>query len=89
MHSVFTVYIHVELSFTKSRSPLFIANGLKAEENSHNTTILFHLLENINKICILLYIMCYHTLFHYLYASVICASKSRTSAVLLVLNIGN
>jgi hypothetical protein len=98
---VFIVYIHAELNFIGSRSPLFMGNGPKAEENAHTATGLLHVLQDLNltkfaHFCIFLYIllntMCYHTLFHYLYvsvASVICASKSRTSAMLLVLNIGN
>jgi len=85
------VYIHAEVSFLSSRSPLFIVNGLKYEENAHSATLLacFSKYE-INKICILLYIICYHTLFHYLHvnvASVISASKFRTSAMLLLLNV--
>jgi hypothetical protein len=89
---VFIVYIHAEESFLSSRSPLFIANGPKAEENAHTATILLRVLQDTKltkfaHFCILCY-----TLFHYLYvsvASVICASKSRMSAMFLVLNVGN
>ena len=92
---MFIVYIRAELSFLSSRSPLIIANGPNYEENAHTAAPLLHVFSKYElqkKNSYFLYIICYRTLFHYLYvsvANVISASKFRTSAMLLVPNVGN